>query len=611
MLETLTSIKATCGNLLHSLWKVQKAPESIEPDAMNEILGCLKSLQNCEKELLTELHLKDSRLFAVISEEFRQQHVMNDMGIKPSENRVDSTKSIHENNVQMTSTLNGTIDHKITPNEKTANITKMVCESNSQMVDEKPNGSLQVQELHLSDSTVDLNVQSANENVESDDNLIVDHNESYYLLLHAIEHLEGKPANSVVTLNSTIPELTNNIADFDVQAEEFVTTTQENVEHTYARNQPMRESNHKSQLEIFNKQRRRSMDYRIMSHAISSSMDYTMEPKVKTQSGNETKTKLAKAMEKRKSATRKTICFERRSNEHDDDDEMYSLSRNFKHADYESNPKLAKAMEKRKSATRKTICIERRSNKHEDDDEMYSLSRNFKQVAKADYETKMKLAKAMKKRQSAIRKTICIPRIKVEEFDNERRNTSNTNSQMYAMNKMFHELCIFCDKKCKRSLVQHYVQEHPNLEIPISRPSPAIAKKLRLQPMKHTLINRKILGKCVFCEEDKSFAKSHWETHITTHTGEHMFACSKCNNMVKIKGEHSKKCSGEPLNIFRLNDNHASKGFMCKDCNYLQIWRNNIIKHLKNEHGYMGPEENYHYEKFTLVPKRSDLIPLA
>lgn len=49
---------------------------------------------------------------------------------------------------------------------------------------------------------------------------------------------------------------------------------------------------------------------------------------------------------------------------------------------------------------------------------------------------------------------------------------------------------------------------------------------------------------------------------------------------------------------------------MCKDCNYFQVWRNNIITHLENEHGYMGPQENYHFEKLTLIPKR-DLIHVS
>lgn len=108
------------------------------------------------------------------------------------------------------------------------------------------------------------------------------------------------------------------------------------------------------------------------------------------------------------------------------------------------------------------------------------------------------------------------------ELDDGRRNT---NSQMYAMNTMFQDLCVFCNKQYKRSLVQHYVQQHPDHEVPISRPSPTMAKKLRKKLIKHRLVGNKIVGKCVFCEEEKPVVKSHWETHYLVHTGEHIFAC--------------------------------------------------------------------------------------
>lgn len=107
----------------------------------------------------------------------------------------------------------------------------------------------------------------------------------------------------------------------------------------------------------------------------------------------------------------------------------------------------------------------------------------------------------------------------------------------------------------------------------------------------------------MFCKEKKIYQKKQWELHLIAHTGEKQFACKQCDQKLKIKSEHDKKCDGKAVNIFHESSGDMSLiAFICKDCNYTQFWRNNIIKHMENEHGYTRAEEKYHYEKVTVIP---------
>lgn len=60
---------------------------------------------------------------------------------------------------------------------------------------------------------------------------------------------------------------------------------------------------------------------------------------------------------------------------------------------------------------------------------------------------------------------------------------------MHAKNGLYQELCIYCDRKFSGSLVQHYVNNHPVYEVPISRLSPQMAERLKKQGEIHR--NRK------------------------------------------------------------------------------------------------------------------------
>lgn len=206
----------------------------------------------------------------------------------------------------------------------------------------------------------------------------------------------------------------------------------------------------------------------------------------------------------------------------------------------------------------------------------------------------------MKKRRSAGRQTVdSRPAPEDEPMVNAVRH--NTDQQMYAKNSLYEKLCVLCNKK-QRDLVPHYVKEHPDSEVLIARLSPGKAIDLRTQSAQFEKAGKKIKGPCFFCEENKSMGKTDWERHLLTHTGESLFNCTVCRTGMKSAREHDKKCDGQAVRIYHENASDGSVfGFMCYDCNYLQIGRERMVKHLIKEHGFNEPTEAVHYRQLKLI----------
>lgn len=236
-----------------------------------------------------------------------------------------------------------------------------------------------------------------------------------------------------------------------------------------------------------------------------------------------------------------------------------------------------------------------------------------------------KFEMAMMKRHSETRKTVCFTPINWDfdggesskstvkkEPDGKSKDFSklygkNTNQEMHSSNLLCRS-CFLCDTKKEPHLVIHYQKHHPNHEIPIARPSPQMANRLRIQQNeKFKLKNGLVSGICYFCETNKSMTKPNWARHLLTHTGELKFHCSRCEVSLAVKSHHLTSCPGQPENIFHPHSSNGSLvGFMCKDCNYLQIRREQLVKHLENEHGYMDVAEQHHFGQFILVPDFAD-----
>lgn len=226
---------------------------------------------------------------------------------------------------------------------------------------------------------------------------------------------------------------------------------------------------------------------------------------------------------------------------------------------------------------------------------------------------KQSVATFMKNRHSNLRRSIAsktdLEDETIGEVSSEERFISapkNICIEMYGKNDLYRSLCMLCNRN-ERYLVAHYVKQHAKNEVLISRPSPQMANKIRSHCELFEMQNRKIKGMCFFCEEKRNMSKYNWAAHILSHTGERIYFCLTCEVSMKNKRDH-KACNNEPINIYDANSSDGSlNAFMCMACNYLQISRERIVRHLIREHGHHEVEEMIHFENVVLIP---DLTPL-
>ncbi|XP_055303418.1 uncharacterized protein LOC129569044 [Sitodiplosis mosellana] len=234
-----------------------------------------------------------------------------------------------------------------------------------------------------------------------------------------------------------------------------------------------------------------------------------------------------------------------------------------------------------------------------------SRSGNDRSPAKLDQMTSQtsKLEQAMEKRRSNLRRTVSSRRdLQRQEKDNTNTKLNNTDKNMHAQNDLYRKLCALCDAK-SQFMVRHYMKEHPDHEVLISRPSPKMAEQLLSQNDNFKVSNNKIKGICYFCEGEKTMTKRDFMDHLLIHTGEFLYSCDICHFGAKRMLDH-KNCSGTPVSIYDENATDGSlAGYICSKCNFVQISQDRLRKHLVKQHKYHESNviEGYHYKKVMLV----------
>ncbi|XP_017473792.1 PREDICTED: uncharacterized protein LOC108364574 [Rhagoletis zephyria] len=171
----------------------------------------------------------------------------------------------------------------------------------------------------------------------------------------------------------------------------------------------------------------------------------------------------------------------------------------------------------------------------------------------------------------------------------------NINPNWHAANG---DWCIICNKR-KPRVVSHYVNEHPACEVYNSRiPKTALAQ-LRKQggqvcekshPYSHAQDH--YTANCVFCNKTCCFQINYWYRHYAIHTGEYAFRCSGCNirktTVTLMKNHINQPCPRRGRLIqdyaYDLRVNKI-KMHVCTLCNYMQLHRRNVLKHLRTQHG--------------------------
>lgn len=164
-----------------------------------------------------------------------------------------------------------------------------------------------------------------------------------------------------------------------------------------------------------------------------------------------------------------------------------------------------------------------------------------------------------------------------------RRQLKNTDPELYLVNEKS-QTCVFCSGKYKR-IVSHYKTIHTTEEVFVSRLSPEMAKILKNggssvdRILKESL--KYIKTKCPLCETNWCFTTQYWVTHMRTHTGEYLNVCQVCEKHVCFN-THCGSTTSRTDDIDLRTTNLSA--FMCLECNFVQIDKQNLLTHLTNQH---------------------------
>lgn len=94
--------------------------------------------------------------------------------------------------------------------------------------------------------------------------------------------------------------------------------------------------------------------------------------------------------------------------------------------------------------------------------------------------------------------------------------------------------------------------------------------------------------------------RDDWIKHLLNHTGEHMFHCASCNTSLAKRVKHA-NCSRDTVqSIFDDQSNGDLSAFICNTCNYIQVDKNQMIKHMA-EHTSFNATSSEIFSRIILV----------
>lgn len=172
----------------------------------------------------------------------------------------------------------------------------------------------------------------------------------------------------------------------------------------------------------------------------------------------------------------------------------------------------------------------------------------------------------------------------------------NTDKNCFYKNRQS-KVCKVC-RKNKEKIINHYVKMHKNSEVFISRLSPEMAVKVKKNAAKVQCVNNIITTFCYFCEFDLQKNIKDWLLHFTMHTGEYMYNCIKCSEKVSGSRHCQHPCLESPELALKTQDDLIA--YICNDCNYIQLNKENLERHLRHEHDLNG-NINACYQRIVLV----------
>ncbi|XP_053951868.1 uncharacterized protein LOC128859142 [Anastrepha ludens] len=172
--------------------------------------------------------------------------------------------------------------------------------------------------------------------------------------------------------------------------------------------------------------------------------------------------------------------------------------------------------------------------------------------------------------------------------------------------------CKICNKRIPRT-VSHYVNEHPDCEVYTSRIQKDVLARVRnqggqlLEMRPYLNGQEQYAAECVFCSKTCCFKLPYWYQHYSMHTGEYAFRCSGCNirktTRSAMMGHIHLPCRKRGQLVEDYTYNARAKQIemhICTLCNYMQLNRPNVLKHLRTQHGVVKIKTK-HIESIILL----------
>lgn len=167
--------------------------------------------------------------------------------------------------------------------------------------------------------------------------------------------------------------------------------------------------------------------------------------------------------------------------------------------------------------------------------------------------------------------------------------------------------CLLCTFY-RKNIVQHYKQQHPRKEVLISRlpvneallaieETKAAAGAVPVKPEDETSTGRYSCRFCTFLTKGvESCARESFYEHCTNHTGEYRYSCSNCGFEGVARGtvrshfykECKKYCGNKTLSEAIVEEplpgDERVYGYLCGKCNFVQLKRANVERHVRQWH---------------------------
>lgn len=169
-------------------------------------------------------------------------------------------------------------------------------------------------------------------------------------------------------------------------------------------------------------------------------------------------------------------------------------------------------------------------------------------------------------------------------------NSLTPMSNIKKNNAMTSKKCKICYITVRESLVNHYVNEHPDNEVYPSRVAPNVGDYLRKSKEIHKCERKYLKDRwmyeqcCYFCNKIMTFRKGSWIDHIIRHTGYYQYRCPT-SSMKFVRSFHNcdnSECKTEKIPQPQFEEKELL-AYLC-ECNYVRFKKTEMEEHIKCEH---------------------------